>query len=121
MNTLVTDGIKISVIHRYEEDYSDPDKHNFVFFYRITIENTNGYKVKLLRRHWEIFDSNGVRTMVDGEGVVGEKPELEPGELYSYESHSGGNPGVPVIRSIYSQLRNNFNFCDICYCNGPYG
>lgn len=109
MSVLVTDGIKISVSHRYKEDYSDPEKHNFVFFYRITIENLNSYKVKLLRRHWEIFDSNGVRTIVDGDGVVGEQPELEPGELYSYESACSLETAVGKMSGHYQMVRFDRN------------
>ncbi|CAG0906860.1 unnamed protein product, partial [Darwinula stevensoni] len=41
---------------------------------------------KLLRRHWQIFDSNGTHREVEGEGVVGQQPILEPGESFQYMS-----------------------------------
>lgn len=57
-----------------------------MFAYRITIENHNGFSVKLHRRHWHIFDSNGSYREVEGEGVVGVQPILQPGERYQYVS-----------------------------------
>lgn len=57
-----------------------------MFAYRITIENHNKFTVKLLRRHWFIFDSNAEHREVEGEGVVGVQPVLLPGENYQYVS-----------------------------------
>ena len=109
MGASISDGIKIKVSHRYREEHSDPEKHNFVFFYRITIENLNGFNVKLLRRHWEIFDSNGVRTIVDGDGVVGEQPEFRPGELFSYESACSLETAVGKMSGHYQMVRLDTN------------
>ncbi len=39
-----------------------------------------------MRRHWQIFDSNGTHREVEGEGVVGQQPVLEPGESFQYMS-----------------------------------
>lgn len=109
MGASVSDGIRIKVSHRYREEHSDPEKHNFVFFYRITIENLNNFNVKLLRRHWEIFDSNGVRTIVDGDGVVGEQPEFRPGELFSYESACSLETAVGKMSGHYQMVRLDTN------------
>jgi ApaG protein len=57
-----------------------------MFAYRITIENHNSYPVKLLRRFWEIFDSNSEHREVEGEGVVGVQPLIMPGKQYQYVS-----------------------------------
>ncbi len=57
-----------------------------MFAYRITLENHNSFPVKLHRRHWYIFDSNGSHREVEGEGVVGVQPTLQPGENYQYVS-----------------------------------
>ena len=58
----------------------------FMFAYRITIENHNSFTVKLLRRHWQIFDSNAEYREVEGDGVVGMQPVIAPGEHYQYVS-----------------------------------
>ena len=82
----ITDGIKISVETFFQPDYSNPANNEFMFAYRITIENTNDFQVKLLRRYWKIYDSNGTTKEVEGEGVIGVQPVLNPGERYQYVS-----------------------------------
>ena len=104
MNQL-SSGIKVSVRVRFKEEYSEPDRNYFVFFYRITIENYNEFEVQLLRRHWDIFDSNGIKTVVEGEGVVGEKPILAPGELFSYESACNLESGIGRMHGFYQMMR----------------
>lgn len=81
-----TDGVKVSVETEYQPEYSSPQKNHFVFTYRISIENTSDYTVKLLRRHWLIYDANGEVSEVEGEGVVGQQPTLEPGNKHQYVS-----------------------------------
>ena len=79
-------GMRIAARVTYQQEYSDPARNYFVFFYTITIENHNPFEVKLMARHWDILDSTGIRTTVDGDGVVGEQPVLGPGEVFSYQS-----------------------------------
>ena len=86
MITAVTQGIQITVRSTYQESYSRPEEHHFLFTYRITIENKSEYTVQLMRRHWKIFDSSGEYREVEGEGVVGQQPILMPGDVYEYES-----------------------------------
>ena len=57
-----------------------------MFAYKITIENSNDFPVKLLRRHWHIYDSDGSMREVEGEGVVGIQPVIEPAASYQYIS-----------------------------------
>lgn len=84
--TKVTEGISISVDTLYRERHSNPANGYFLFSYFITIENNTSATVKLLSRRWEIFDSSGEYREVQGAGVVGEQPVLNPGERYTYES-----------------------------------
>lgn len=86
MVTAITQGVKISVATLYQEEYSNPDKEHFMFAYQITIENLSDYAIQLMRRQWFIFDSNGTQKEVEGEGVVGLQPTIEPGESHSYVS-----------------------------------
>jgi ApaG protein len=57
-----------------------------VYAYQVLIENQSTNTVQLLRRHWFIIESNGVRREVEGEGVVGLQPVLAPGESHHYSS-----------------------------------
>lgn len=85
-STQVTHGIKISVETQFQSEHSVVEHRHFLFSYRITIENNSEYTVQLISRHWDIYDSSSEHSEVDGEGVVGEQPVLEPGELFEYES-----------------------------------
>ena len=86
MVSKVSEGIEISVETFYQPDYSNPLQSEFMFAYRITIENRNNFPVKLHRRHWQIFDSNGQNREVEGDGVVGVQPTLESGKQFQYVS-----------------------------------
>src|ERR1700740_3737340 len=86
MTSKISEGVEVSVETFYQPDYSNPLQSEFMFAYRITIENHNSFSVKLHRRYWNIFDSNGTYREVEGEGVVGVQPTLTPGEKYQYVS-----------------------------------
>lgn len=86
MVSLISEGVEISVETFYQQDYSNPLQSEYMFAYRIAIENHNSFPIKLHRRHWHIFDSNGTYREVEGEGVVGVQPVLSPGEKYQYVS-----------------------------------
>jgi len=78
--------IDIEVETSYIDEQSDPEHNRFVFAYTITIHNSGEMPAKLLSRHWVITDSNGKVQEVRGEGVVGEQPNLQPGESFQYTS-----------------------------------
>lgn len=86
MVSKISSGIEITVETFYQSDYSNPIKAEFIFAYRITLENHNRFAVKLLSRLWYIFDSNAEHREVEGEGVVGVQPILSPSERYTYVS-----------------------------------
>lgn len=86
MVSMISEGVKVSVETFYQQDYSNPLQQEFMFAYRITIENHNPFSVKLHSRHWHIFDSDGSRREVEGEGVVGMQPVIPAGEEYQYVS-----------------------------------
>ncbi|MCU0379872.1 MAG: Co2+/Mg2+ efflux protein ApaG [Chitinophagaceae bacterium] len=86
MVSRATEGVIVSVESFYQPDYSNPVNGEFMFAYRVTIANNNPFPVKLLRRHWYIFDSNASQREVEGEGVVGIQPQINPGEQYQYIS-----------------------------------
>ena len=72
-------NVEIRVDTTYLPDQSEPEAHRFVFSYRIRITNHNAESVQLLSRRWRITDGNEHVQEVEGEGVVGEKPVIEPG------------------------------------------
>jgi ApaG protein len=81
-----TRNIRVSVRAFYLTDQSDPEQAHYVWAYRVTIENQGQETVQLLRRTWLITDALGRTQQVNGAGVVGEQPVLEPGESFEYTS-----------------------------------
>ena len=86
MYRAVTRDITVSVVPFYLEDRSDPQENRYVWAYRITIDNQSDEPVKLLSRYWHITDGAGRVEEVSGPGVVGDQPELDPGDSYQYTS-----------------------------------
>ncbi len=105
MTTQITDGVKISVFTQFQSDYSSPRQAHFVFTYKIRIENCSNYTIQLLRRHWFIHDSNAVVKEVEGEGVVGQQPILEPGEIHEYVSGCNLRTGLGKMKGTYLMER----------------
>ncbi len=103
--TQVTHGIKISVETKFHTENSDVENRHFLFLYNITIENKSNYAVKLVSRHWNIFDSSSEICKVDGEGVGGEQPKLEPGEIFEYESVCSLSTDIGKMNGVYLMER----------------
>jgi len=81
-----TRNIEIEVEPFYLEDRSDPENGRYVWGYRVTIANNSDEFVQLLARYWRITDAAGRVEEVRGPGVVGEQPELNPGDSFQYTS-----------------------------------
>jgi len=105
--------IRISVETRYIEDQSDPLSERYVFSYTITIENTGKAAAKLINRHWIITDANGDVQEVRGEGVVGEKPHLKPGEAFRYTSGTVMQTPVGSMRGSYEMITDDNDTFDV--------
>ncbi len=104
----ITDGIHISAITSYLEELSAPGEAKYSFSYKIKIENKSEYTVQLMRRHWQISNSNGNIYEVEGEGVVGEQPVLAPGQSHEYisgcvfETSFGKMTGSYLFKILFS-------------------
>ena len=81
-----TDTVRVTVRPAYLDGKSDLIERQFVFAYFVSIENHGDDEVQLLRRHWTITDAEGHVQEVEGEGVVGQKPVIAPGEAHEYHS-----------------------------------
>ena len=101
----VTQGVKVTVETEYQPSYSNPGQHHFVFTYRITIENKSEFTVQLLRRHWHINDAAFEAREVEGEGVVGQQPVLEPGQSHQYVSGCNLKSGMGKMAGTYLMER----------------
>lgn len=82
----VTKGIKISVNTYFEGSFYKNQRIHFAFAYEVTIENKSNEYVQLNARHWNILDALNDKEIVSGNGVIGKKPKLGPGESHTYTS-----------------------------------
>ena len=105
MVTAITQGVKISVDTVYQDEYSNPANDHYMFAYQINIENLTDYAVQLKRRQWFIFDSSGTQRKVEGEGVVGLQPVIQPGESHSYISGCHLNTDMGSMSGNYLMER----------------
>ncbi|HET9023765.1 MAG TPA: Co2+/Mg2+ efflux protein ApaG [Burkholderiaceae bacterium] len=86
----------ISVRPQFVPEHSKPDEDQFLFAYTVTIRNTGDVAAQLISRHWIITDANNKVEEVQGLGVVGEQPLLQPGEAFEYTS------GCPIATPVGS-------------------
>ena len=86
MYSAITREIRVQVEPIYLDDQSEPDDAQYVWAYRVQIENEGTETVQLLSRYWHITDGMGRVQEVRGAGVIGEQPVLNPGESYEYTS-----------------------------------
>ena len=113
MYTATTRSIRISVEPFYVADQSEPENARWVFGYRVRIENEGGETVQLLTRHWKITDGRGRLVEVRGEGVVGEKPLLEPGESFQYTSGTPLPTPTGIMAGSYQMVTDHGERFDV--------
>ena len=107
MVSQITKGIKISVLTSFEGTYFKNYKIHFAFTYQVTIENQSKDSVQLTTRHWEIYDALNNIEVVDGEGVIGEKPVIKPGESYTYSSGCLLSSPIGAMKGFYKMINLN--------------
>ncbi|HEY2747755.1 MAG TPA: Co2+/Mg2+ efflux protein ApaG [Polyangia bacterium] len=86
MSNAVTRGIRVTVRSQYLPERSSPKGGQYAFAYTVRIANEGGEIAQLRTRHWVITDGDGKIQEVRGDGVVGEKPILKPGQAFEYTS-----------------------------------
>lgn len=81
-----TRGLVVRVAVSFLADQSDPARGHWFWGYHIRIENQGPMPVQLMTRHWLITDAHGNLHEVEGEGVIGDQPVIDPGQSYDYVS-----------------------------------
>lgn len=104
MITQVTKGIKISVATSFEGTFFKNYKTHFAFGYTITIENQSKDSVQLTSRHWQIYDALNEMEILDGEGVIGKKPVIKPGQSHTYSSGCLLSSPIGSMKGYYNMV-----------------
>ncbi|TZF90308.1 Co2+/Mg2+ efflux protein ApaG [Cognatilysobacter lacus] len=107
MNECDPHAIGVEVQARYLESESAPEQERYVFAYTVRVQNHGSVGARLLGRHWIITDARGQVREVDGEGVVGEQPMLEPGEAFEYTSGAVLETDLGTMRGSYRMLADD--------------
>lgn len=105
--TLVTLGVRVSVKSVYVAEQSQPANSYYVFAYRIGVKNESSEAVQLTHRFWNIIDGLGDHKTVEGEGVVGVQPIIQPGETYFYVSGSVMRTAIGKMYGFYTFVRQS--------------
>ncbi len=82
----ITKKVNIKAVSTYEKESSRPVNNEYIFSYKISIANNTSQPIRLLSRFWTLVDGMGNKKIVEGEGVVGQQPIIEPGGQYHYIS-----------------------------------
>lgn len=94
-------GFEVSVETRFVATESDPAEPRYVFAYTITIANRGAESAQLKNRYWLITDGDGNQKEVRGPGVVGNQPQIDPGEAFRYTSACVLETEVGVMQGHY--------------------
>ena len=101
--------VKVELKAEFMPKLSDGKQSLFFFTYNVIISNQGIKNIQLISRHWDIEDSLGRKKIVDGEGVVGEKPIIKPGESFEYNSFCPLNSDFGFMSGFYTMKDENGN------------
>ena len=96
--------IKIEPAPQFLAEQSDPDNDRYLFAYTITITNLGDQPAQLLSRHWIITDAHQAVQEVQGVGVVGKQPLLQPGETFQYTSGTALPTPIGTMKGSYQMV-----------------
>ena len=102
-------NIKIDIKTEYVPELSNNEDSMFYFSYKVKIKNMGLEKVQLLSRHWDIKDGLGRKKSINGEGVIGKKPIINPGEYYEYKSYCPLKTEFGSMDGFYTMKDENGN------------
>jgi len=100
----ITKGIKISVQTFFDGILYDRYQVRYAFGYKVTIENQSNDSVQLKSRFWKIKDALYKTETVEGEGVIGKKPVIKPGEKHTYQSGCLLNTPFGAMSGYYNMI-----------------
>jgi len=106
-HSAITDGLTVRVAVNFLPEQSRIEAGKWFWVYHIRIENETDHTLQLMTRHWRITDANGKVDVVEGEGVVGEQPLLEPGRSHDYVSGCPLSTPQGSMEGYYTSRRDD--------------
>jgi len=108
-----THDVVVRVEPEFLGEQSSPADHRYIWAYTVEIENLRAEDMQVVGRFWQITDRDGQMQEVRGEGVVGEKPVLKPGETFRYTSGAPLSAPSGVMLGSYQVEANDGECFDI--------
>ncbi len=105
LSSTKTEGVRVDVRTAWIKEQSNPDLEHYVFAYKVRITNESPFQVQLMRRRWFITDGLGFKREVQGDGVIGQQPVLQPGEQHEYISGCHFDTPVGKMSGFYYMER----------------
>lgn len=103
----ITRDVRVRVAPRFIPERSDPARREWFFVYTVDIANLGTQPVTLMSRRWVITDAMGEVREVEGPGVVGEQPKLEPGQSFRYTSACPLPTSLGTMHGSYRMIRDD--------------
>ena len=107
-------NVTVSVKTHFMRSESRPEKKRFVYSYTITIKNDGELAAQLISRHWIITSGETLKTQeVSGDGVIGQQPNIQPGEHFTYTSGTVMDSAVGIMQGSYRMLDAQGEYFDV--------
>ena len=99
-----THKIQVTVHSSYDPGASNLQEGQYCYVYHVTIQNKGKIPVTLMNRYWHITDGLGRVQEVRGEGVIGKRPTLLPGDTHEYSSFCPLETQFGVMKGHYEMV-----------------
>lgn len=103
----ITENIEVAVEPEYLDSQLSSSGDSFFWAYHVRIKNKGVYPVQLVNRYWKIIDEKGTEQEIEGEGVVGEKPIIEPDSFFQYTSGAHLSNPSGIMTGYYGMKKIN--------------
>ncbi len=98
-------GLKVTIDSvEYQPHAQTPEDRPHCFVYVISIWNHTERPVTIVARKWVVKDEGGDLEVLEGKGVVGLTPRIEPGDKFTYNSFH-------LLRSLSGSAEGSYVGC----------
>lgn len=101
METLMTNGVRVSIESFYQPQYSNPQKNCFAFRFRAVIENMGMTPICIKGSKVFMTDCYCNKDKYGGEGVAGQQPIISPEHEYEYFIETEIGTEIAKLKGVY--------------------
>ena len=103
----ITHNFHVNATSQFLPERSNTDTPIFFFTYWISISNKSEKTAQLINRYWHITDAEGRINEVNGEGVVGKQPYIEPRQTFEYKSFCPLTTEFALMHGHYTMIEED--------------